>query len=802
MSWAFGSIDFDTYGVKVAKSAGVLDLPKLKHDGHDWLDEDGRDYWRDSAEYNNREIILNCWIMAEADAVNSGYDNFQTKVNAFTAAVKAEGKSTLTTPFLNIADCSISQGVFLTRETNYVQDIQAGTFLLKITVHGDSDFELVNIYRDTGTNVVAVVKSKDLKVTKILQGAMNASLSFESNELLDIEYFDFIMVNSNGVDDDRFHIETEPEFKKISTNKYRYSLKLDHQLNWLSHSMFLYDGESDFYFWGDLEDILDLIITNHGRSGYNKFSKGTVATTENRNHKFSNENCLQVLKRICSEYELEYEFEYQAPVTYDYLINVKEQVANTKALTFQYGKGNGLYELTREPMLKEKLCTILYAYGAAKNLKPDYRGGMTRLSFDGNPLKQNESMATGYGPHEKVVYFDDIYPGRSATVTGYLQVLESALTDAQREIYPGGIYRVEDTTLDFDLNDYLLGGLTAKIRMKTGNLAGFEFQIEYYDHDVKQMWIIPFKDERGEQFPNASLQIAIGDEYTLVDIDQPTTYVSAAESDLEAAATSYLSEHSTPKFPYRCRVDPAFMDDAATGLEVGEHVTVQDTDYDISGQFRISELVYNSHTGVYELKLSEKAILSRLQQTNLRLQALERAAEDTGADEVESMRKDKETAEELRTRMTDPADDLLAADRIVRSESIDPRMLAYDSGTVQFSLQNALISANVDGNEDKVKIEAGTITMHNFRENTKDRYQIHKLKSVGGDYDPTRTWNIVETEFTLATKDNYWMYVKLDMSTGSTSCEVIVSDEHIEGKMYVEDGYIIYKLADISAGTE
>ena len=67
MSWQFGDIDFESYGVFVSKSTGVLDLPKLKTEGYDWLDEDGLDYWQEIPKYNDREIILNCWMLAEAD---------------------------------------------------------------------------------------------------------------------------------------------------------------------------------------------------------------------------------------------------------------------------------------------------------------------------------------------------------------------------------------------------------------------------------------------------------------------------------------------------------------------------------------------------------------------------------------------------------------------------------------------------------------------------------------------------------------------------------------------------------------
>lgn len=795
MSWVFGTIDFDTYGVRVSRSSGILDLPKLTTEGHDWLELDGRDYWQSEPKYEDGEIILNCWIAARKDLGGSGYDNFKTLVNAFTAALKTQGKAILQTPYISIADCSVSTGVTVTRASNYVQDVQAGTFTLRIKVHGDSKFELINICRFYADNIVAVVKTRNLKVFKSLQGDWYATMSFESNTKLDIQYWDYITVNSNGINGDLFHLVTVPEFKKISTNKFQYNLRFEHVTTLLTWTNIMYANESDFSFYGNFDEILDILISSHQRTGYNKFQKGTVTATLRKNHKFTNESCLSVIRRLCEEYELEYEFQ---PVGVTYNINIKTKVANDTAIVLQYGKGNGLYELTRDRMLTEELCTVLYAYGAAKNLRPDYRGGMRRLYLADNPLKQNEMLDTGWGHHEHHVAFDDIFPKRTANVTGYFQVLEEDLTDAQRETFPEGIFRVEDSTLTFDLNGYLLGGLTAKIRMMTGNLAGLEFEILRYDKDYKHIYIIPYKDERGLQFPNETLQISAGDQYTLIDISQPSEYVETAENNLLARAQAYLADHCNPKFEYRCKVDPAL----GYKFEVGDRVTIVDPDYSISGLHRISELIYNSLTGIFELILSEKAIPTRVVRTEMRLDVLERATKDTKKDTVESMRKEKETAEELRTRLTDPADDLFAADRIVRDESIDPRMLAYDAGVPQWYLKNALIEPNIDNNEDKVRIYSGEISISNYKDVTLDRYGIYKKKLLGEIYNPTRTWVINETDFTLPTKESYFMYAKLDLTPGSTLCTIEVAELHREVKLWIEGNFLCYKMANITSGED
>lgn len=801
MSWIFGTIDFDSYGVKVSRSAGVLNLPRLQTEGHNWKDLDGLDYWQDEPKYADREIVLNCWMLAEKDETYSGYENFRTKVQVFTDAVKEAGKVTFQTPYIDIAGCSITKGISVIRETNYVQDIQAGTFLLRITVHGDIDFMQLDIKRWTGTETltVASVFTNNLKVTKSLQGDIYAALSFKSNTKLDLKYFDYIRINSNGVNDDLFHLAADPNFRKNSSNEFVYDLRFEHQSAWLANSQFLNDrDEADFYYYANMEEIVDMIVTNHNREWWENFQKGTIVSTQRKNHKFSGEDCLSVLKRIAKDYGLEYEFGYVGPSRYN--INVKEQVANTKAVTLQYGKGNGLYELSREQVDKSQLCTILYAYGAAKNLKPDYRGGLSRLSFDNNPLKNNEGLHDGAGPHEKTVYFDEIYPNRTATVTSYNQVLPEDLTDEQKALWPDGIYQVIDTTL-FNINDYLLGGLTAKIRMKSGALAGLEFEIARFDNITKSMFILPFKDERGYVYPNETLLIVAEDEYTLVDIDQPASYVAIAEAELEAAATAYLANHSTPKFPYRCVIDPAFMAANPGGFEVGDRVTVVDTDYGINGLFRIGNLTYDAYKLTYELTLSDTARLTRRQELEMRLEAVERAQEAARKDTPESSRNNVEDTGELRRRLLDPNDDRFAADRVVRNESIDPRMLAYDSGTLQWSVKGAWFYDKFDDGTE-IAWTAGTFVIHNAPEQTKPRYDILIDKAYFGGYFPTRTWTIEAGSFVVPAGDYdvYWIYVKFDLSQSATTCLIEFYKEHKEAKL--EPGSIRYKIGEFQREVE
>jgi len=794
MNWKLDNIDFKDYGVYVSKASGVIDLPKVAIPSHDWLDEDGKEYWTVEADYlkKDREIRLSCIIVA------GNLADFETKVAAFWAVLSAENNRQLSCDYLTTSlEVYLHKKIVTTRRTSWNQDKQAGVFTLGLTVSGDSEYSLINISRFYSYSVVAVAKTKNLTINKTLQGDLSASMSFESNTKLDIQAEDFIQYEYNGNGFDRFILNSEPQFVKKSSNLYVYNLKFDHRAPlYLSRAQFLSDlYESDFYWYGNLGEIIDQLVWNYGRRGYNSFVKGAVPSTVKKNHKFTNEDCLSVLKRICAEYKLEYEFVNGVSTVYN--INVAQQVANDTGVSFEYGKGKGFYTVERGERLKGEYCNKLFAFGASKNLKPEYRNGLKRLSFDGNPL-----LVAG-DPIEKTVFFEDIFPQRTATVTGYVQKLPDQdpeqLTIAEKEVWPNGIFRVVDTSIDFDLNDYLLGGLTAKIRMKTGDLAGYEFEINLYDHDSQEINITRFKDERGEMLPNELLQIAIGDEYTLIDIDQPASYIVTAETALEAAATDYIAEHSIPKFQYKVKVDPKFILDNPMTFEVGDRITVVDADYTINGLFRISNLSFNESTGIYDLTLSDKTQYPRLTILESAVREHERALLDTGATEVETMKKDQMTTGELGGILLDPNDEKLNVDNIVRNNSLDPGMISFDTD-VPFYIKDAVIEANRGGLEDALRIESGEIIITNW--NCLSRYKIAKLKSGGGTYDPTRKWIISQTDISLLSKDSHWLYAKLNIAEGSTACTIEAHSVHVEGKELIDTDYLYKRLANITSGEE
>jgi uncharacterized protein (TIGR02145 family) len=799
MSWKFGSIDFATYGVMVARSQGVLNLPSSQLEGTNWLDNDGREYWQSQTKYNDRDIILNCWMSAYPTELQTGYQVFQGKLASFLDAVKLEGKETLETPFVNFENCSIDATISIKREVNYVSHLQVATFTIRIKVHGDPKLRGLLVNRG-GHPVGTLYYGPDAKIVKNLQGEQYFTCTSEQNVTSTFKRGDSITVDlTPGYDSEPYYLERDPEIKKLSSNKFQVNYRFVVEHKKIDNVQFVnLTGESDFYWFANLQEVITRLILNVDRVYPNLiFSDGGIPATERRNHKFSGESCIQALTRMVSEYNFEYSFRYQDPV---WELTIATRIERNWPYTLKYGRGEGLYELTRQSINKEELCTVLYAFGSERNIKATYRGGLRRLSFSGNPLSKNTET---YGTIEKTVFFDDIYPQRSGSLSEYYQVLKPDLTEQQKLTWPNGIYRAADSSLDFDINQYLTGNLTAKIRMKTGACAGYEFEIQRYDAETKHMFIIPFEDETGYVVPNVTIKPASGDLYTLVDIEQPESYVADAEAELQVAAQIYIDEYSVPKVTYRVVVDPAFMQNNFVGIEeyrgfnTGDVIGVIDVDLGLIDLLRVADLTKNYYTGGYELTLAENRLLTAREALNLRISRLERAARDTRSQEVETMRRNDPTTSEVINRSFSPIDNKQDTDKTVRNESIDARMLGYDAGVPQFTINGLIVETNYEDEENRVKVTAGKVIILNWAPLTKDRYEIWKMQQADEKYDPSRTWEIDETIIDLETSAGYFLYVKLPRNEESTTGTLIVDVENI----YIKDDldYIIYMLGYINA---
>src|SRR5690606_29725394 len=110
-------------------------------------------------------------------------------------------------------------------------------------------------------------------------------------------------------------------------------------------------------------------------------------------------------------------------------------------LVLSYGKGNGLYELSRLRKNDTNIVTRLYVEGGSRNLPTGY--GKTRLQL---PLAKRPYLEVPDADEiiEATQIFENIIPERIGTITG---------------VNGSDIFEFTDSSMDFDINSQLTPGV-------------------------------------------------------------------------------------------------------------------------------------------------------------------------------------------------------------------------------------------------------------------------------------------------------------------------------------------------------
>ena len=648
----------------------------------------------------------------------------------------------------------------------------------------------MNIYR--GTELWLTIKTDDnTRHIRQVLGEDIIKSTFSSNLYLDINIGDFTVYN--GV---VYHINNKPNVKKNATNSYDYEVTFESESYELLKTQFLdLDGNSDFSLVGNVEDFIDLIITNMNREHAN-WARGACDQT-NTSYKlltFSKNNCMQVLQKLCEEFEGEFYFDYdlyfEEPASLPYkpaagavigykpaaeaehnykpaemvlYYNYKDICFTDKAgeasgLTFLYKQG--LRNIQRTTLSDKNIVTRLYAFGARKNLSSDYRDHSMRLKFVYEGKSYLENNVDKYGVIEHTEIFDDVFPHR----TGEITYVSEAST-----------IKFVDNAMDFNLNDYLLPGITAKVHFNSGDLGGYEFEVSAYNHSTKEFTIIAFTDDQGYTMPNDTLKPAIGDKYVLTDIKMPQTYIDAAEAELLAKAQTYLADNCNPRVTYILEPDWRYFKTHLISLQVGDFITIQDTDLGIDTTTRIVELTQSlANEYKYTLKLTDNLEVQLIQRLYSETEDLKHKIEVGEGGDIIRARRNWRTSEELRNMIYD-TDGYFDTGNI-KPESIETSMLSVGTKSTQFILKGVEIEANYQSDVSKFHASGGSL--------------IH----LSIDDDAVRTWTLSEnTQTSLVDATAYYIYAKCTKEAGYTG-QIVVDENQIK---FDEDPTYYYFLIGV-----
>ena len=586
----------------------------------------------------------------------------------------------------------------------------------------------LDIYRGESINLTIRIDDNTRLIRQLL-GTDIIKSSFNSRDILDIDIGDYIIYDSIN-----YYINNLPNIKKNASNSFDYNMTFESEYYELLKTQFMdLDANSDFSLMGNLETFIDLIVTNMNRE-HSGWAKGACDQT-NTDYKllnFSKFNCMQILQKLCVEFEGEFYFDGKD-------ICFTDKTGSDSGLTFKYKQG--LRNIKRATLSEKNIITRLYAFGSRKNLASDYRSHTRRLKFVTDGKSYLESNIDKYGTIEYTEIFKDIYPHREGTI--------SAVDGAD-------ITKFTDSGMDFNLNDQLLPGVTAKLHFNTGNLGGYEFEVSAYNNSTKEFTIIAYKDEQGYELPNATLKPAVGNKYVLLDIEMPQSYIDTAETALQAKAQTYLDDNDEPRVTYILTPDPRYFETHLIELVVGDFVTIEDTDLEINVLTRIVELTKSvADEYKYTLKLTDHLEVQLIQRLYSEQEDLKKIIEIGYGGDIIRARRNWKTSEELRTMVFD-TDGYFDMDNI-RPLSVQTGMLSVGSKSTQYILKEIQIEGNYTSDVSKFHASAGEL--------------IHL--SIA---DEIRTWTLSEnSQDSLTDGTAYYIYAKCTKVAGYTGQIVVDS---------------------------
>lgn len=507
---------------------------------------------------------------------------------------------------------------------------------------------------------------------------------------------------------------------------------------------------------GDLRRFMVVLIANANRVFPGKWVLGTCPETiGDKTLTFGeSDNCLSVLQNLCGESNFNVEFEIET-TNGIHTVNLKERVGQTLPYTFKYGKGNGLYALNRDNVSTSNIVTRLKVYGSTENITMKYRAD--RLCLPGKNKAQSyiekPEAVEKYGVFEARKNFDNIKPTHTGAVSA---------------IVAGNVLQFKDNSFPFDLNakeadgktaKYLIAGVDAKIHFNTGNLAGYDFTVNKYDHATHTFTLNKLTDDRGDVFPSdtsLAFQFGVGDEYKITDIAYSDDITQAAENKLAEEGNKYYDQNSQPKVQYGLTVTKAWLEslvDATDDKTVnvfapGDYLHVVDDDIDVDKSVRIKSFTRNI-LDPYDYTLTISDITTNTQIINRVISDLidiDKVLTINNLKDPIRARANWRSSREVLDMVFDPEGDYFT-DKI-KPNSIDTLALSVGAKSMQFGLTNTVFQPNYDGNKNVVKWQGGVLT----------HYTINEEMAV--------SWVLADGQTTFSKdSDAYYIYAKCAKSS-------------------------------------
>lgn len=445
---------------------------------------------------------------------------------------------------------------------------------------------LLTVY-DSNRQAKAVLSPDDSSTqVKEIQSDNVLTLSFTLYEYVALEVNDYV-----DFEGERYWLQERYLPEERSMQEWKYDVKFYGIESLMKRFLVLnvVDGDPEpvFTLTAPPREHVALIVksVNDGMGGVTDWKVGRVEGTENVVIDYEGKYCPDALKELAGKVPgAEWWVEGQT-------VNLC-RCEHGEEVTLAYGKG--LTELSRDKADGAKFYTRLFPIGSSRNIDPD-KYGHSRLQLPGG-AKYVDVNVEKYGIHhhyEKDA-FADIYPRRVGTVTS---VRSEQATGEDGTAFT--IYYFRDDTLNFDPNDYELGGKVKRVSFQEGGeLAGlgeeedgtYYFEVNY-DSDTREFEIItiwPYDDDM--QLPGGNLIPKAGDKYILWNIRMPDEYYALAEEEYLTAVNAYNAENAIDVSVYKGPTDHVYVERGGIDLYPGRRVRLESEEYFPETGFRSSRI--------------------------------------------------------------------------------------------------------------------------------------------------------------------------------------------------------------------
>lgn len=582
-----------------------------------------------------------------------------------------------------------------------------------LTIYNRSGEKKFNLFSRASVSAVSRASQK----TSLLADD-TITLSVESARPLDITIGDNIRVFGK-----RYTFNQLPQPTKTGERVYSYELTLEGlQYDLIDvHYHLPADAYGETYY-ANLQRHLEILAWNINRihpgwrvtvdaDAFDPDDYQNITTTE--------KNALGMLQDLCSLFGVEFEITAEGNGGW---VHVKKKAGVTQPFTLRYGRGKGLYKLSRANVNNAGITNRLYVYGGQENLPQNYNHTKLCLANTNRLTSYLEDPASiaAYGVKEGEKNYPNIKAERVGVVTA-LGADRITFSDTS-----GDPNDPENLPM-FDLNQkdpntgdtlWLINDTAAKIKLQTGNLAGYEFELHSYDHATKTFVIKRFTDENGLIFPNDeqdAFTFAVGDKYIITDIRLPDSYIRQAQGKLEAAARIDFAPMTQPQVSYKLGLTEGFFttlfgkEVETEFLHVGDYIHIVDDDIAVDKEVRITAItrdLLRPHS--YELTLSDTVVKNTAVKIINEIKEIQDAiAINTGFTDPAKARRRWMATEELLNLVFDPEGDYYSEK--IKPLSIETQMLSVGAKSTQFTLNNVTIQPNYNGNPNVIAFSAGLL---------------------------------------------------------------------------------------------